>query len=357
MLHVIQTFGEELPAACQNSCEEAWAIFDSFLTKYGSDYDLGERTTRVLRHGLGLFGDSALPVAASAMARLTAGFDATGFPSNLWIAGKIVQRFGNEENPGLRRTFQEAFEHSTQKVISMLQVKSPGEIPDGMLRSFYQTYLLMLFRFGLVLEDYIHLLLELVAHAPNIFFQSSAFPLAFRAAMAALTLVHSEIIFQSLDLFRIVLNHDCLLSGPPQPPKFPIYSTAIRAVVDKEGFVLVGYLLAGLVGDFPEDSTSAVVSIFRALAALWTSQVLSWLPPVLEQLPTTVAPIQAKSQFLADVTRFVFPVSVTLGLIGYKLLYSSVNSGQYDKVKYAILALNRASRKARDRRRITPLDR
>ena len=129
--------------------------------------------------------------------------------------------------------------------------------------------------------------------------------------MAALTLVHSEIIFQALDLFRIILNHDCLLSGssPSQTPKFPIYVTAIRAVIDKEGFVLVGYLLAGLVGDFPEDSTSAVVSIFRALAALWTSQLLSWLPPVLEQLPSAVAPNQAKSQFMADVTRLVFSIS------------------------------------------------
>jgi transportin-3 len=164
----------------------------------------------------------------------------------------------------------------------------------------------------LVLEDYIHLLLELVAHVPDIFFQSSAFPLAFRASMAALTLVHSEIIFQCLDLFRIILTHDCVISGSPQPPKFPIYATAIRTVVDKEGLVLVGYLLAGLVGDFPEDSTSTVVSIFRVLAMLWTSQLLSWLPPVLEQLPPTVAPNQAKSQFLAEVTRFAFTIFVTI---------------------------------------------
>jgi len=177
----------------------------------------------------------------------------------------------------------------------------------------------------LVLEDYIHLLLELVVHAPDIFFQSSAFPLAFRASMAALTLVHSEIIFQSLDLFRIILNHDCLLSNSQQPPKFPIYVTAIRSVVDKEGFALVGYLLAGLVGDFPEDSTSTVVSIFRVLAALWTSQLLSWLPPVLEQLPTTVAPNQAKSQFLTEVTRFVSYIYIMLRLISIIVRSTSAN--------------------------------
>lgn len=120
--------------------------------------------------------------------------------------------------------------------------------------------------------------------------------------MAAFTIVHTDIIFKSLDLFRIILTHDCLLSGTSQPPKFLIYAAAIQDVVSKEGIVLVRYLLAGLIGDFPEDSTSVVVSIFRVLTALWTSQLLSWLPPVLEQLPTAIAPNQAKSQFLADVT-------------------------------------------------------
>jgi len=41
----------------------------------------------------------------------------------------------------------------------------------------------------------------------------------------------------------------------------------------------------------------------------------------------------------------------------FESMYSSVNLGQYDKVKYAILTLNRASRKARDRRRVGALDR
>lgn len=131
MLHVIQTFGDDLPTACRNSCRETWSIFDSFLAKFGSDYDLCERTTRVLRHGLSLFGGATLSVAGSVMARLTSGFDATGFPSNLWISGKIIQRFGDEEDPALRDTFHEVYEHSTRKVVAMLQVKPPGEIPDG----------------------------------------------------------------------------------------------------------------------------------------------------------------------------------------------------------------------------------
>ena len=149
------------------------------------------------------------------------------------------------------------------------------------------------------------MLLQLVDYAPDIYFQSSAFPVAFRAAMAALTVVHTDILLASLNLFRVTLTHDCLLPSTSPPPNFPVYESAIRAVFEEEGFELVGYLLSGLVGDFPEDSTATVVTLFRVISCVWTSELLSWLPLVLQQLPTTTAPNQAKTQFLSDVTRFV----------------------------------------------------
>lgn len=310
MLHVIQSFGDELPAACQNSCEEAWSVFDNFIFKYGSDYDIAERTTRVLRHGVNLFGPSARSVAASVMARMSLAFEATGFPSYLWIAGKLIGRFGNEEDPALRASFQEVYERSTNKVINFLQIKAPGDIPDGTLNPNMSIAVIAHRSYFVVLEDYLQMLLQMVDLGPDIFFQSSAFPIAFRASMAALTLVHSDIIFASLDLFRLILTHDCLNpASSTLPPKFPIYASAIRAVIEKEGFEFVGCLLTGLVGDFPEDSTSMVVSIFRVLSAVWTTQLLSWLPPILQQLPVTAVPNQSKTDFLDEVTRFI-PCSV-----------------------------------------------
>ncbi|KIJ68548.1 hypothetical protein HYDPIDRAFT_106754 [Hydnomerulius pinastri MD-312] len=318
MLHVIGPFGDQLPAACQNSCREAWSVFDGFIAKYAFDYDTAERTTRVLRHGVTLFGQTTLQVASAVLSRMVTSFESTGFSAFLWIAGKIVGRFGNESDTTLRNAFQELFERSTNKVVGLLQSKAPRDIPD-------------------VLEDYVQLLLQLSEMAPDVFFQSTAFPLAFRACMAALTLIHSDLVFASLDLFRKILTHDSLAVSSTQPPKFPIYATAIKAVVDKEGFEFIGYILSGLVGDFPEDSTAVVVSIFHSLARLFSSQLLTWLPPVLQQLPTSSAPNQAKQQFLVDVT-------------------NAVNTGQYDKVKYSILGLHRASRKARDRRRVGPLN-
>ncbi|TFK56998.1 ARM repeat-containing protein [Heliocybe sulcata] len=318
MLHVIQTFGEDLPPSCQSTCQEAWAIFDAFLSKYESDYEVCERSTRVLRHGLQFFGATVLPVAHSVLTRMSSAFEKTGLPSYLWIAGKVINGFGNEENPDLRTAFRDVYERATTKVVTLLQHKAPQDMPD-------------------VMEDYLRLLLQMLEYTPDLFFQSSAFPLAFQVAMAGLTLIHSDIVFASLDLFRMMLTHDCLDPPVVPPPKFPIYAAAIRAVVEKEGLQLVGYLLSGVVGDFPEDSTSTVVTIFRVITTLWPMQLLTWLPQVLQQLPSSAAPNQVKTQFLADVT-------------------NCINNKQPDRVKYAMLALHRASRRARDRRRVGPLD-
>jgi transportin-3 len=150
------------------------------------------------------------------------------------------------------------------------------------------------------------LLSQVLEYAPDIFFETSdAFETAFRAALAALTLIQSDIIFASLELIREILTHDCLSppTGTVPPPKFPIYAAAIQAVIEKDGFELVSYLLLGLVGDFPEDSCSTVIAIFRMLAALWPARLLSWLPMVLQRLPAATVTDQAKSQFMSELTR------------------------------------------------------
>ncbi|KAI8980731.1 ARM repeat-containing protein [Trametes punicea] len=319
MLGVIQSFGEHLPTACHNTHREAWAVFEPFLIKYGSEYPICERTTRVLRLGLTFFGSAALPILPSVLARMASCFEATGFSSYLWFTGKVVGRFGNEEDPALRAAFKDVYERASNKLVTMLQEKPPQMIPD-------------------VLEDYLQMMLQMIDYAPDVFFPSPAFPIAFRVAMAALTLVHSDIIFAALDLLRTIFTHDSLTpTTQPPPPKFPIYAAAIRPVVEREGQELTGYLLSGLVGDFPEESIPMVVTIFRVLGGLWPTQLHTWLPPVVQQLPSTAVPDQVKSSFLADVN-------------------SAIQSGDFDKVKYAARSLHRASRKARERRRAGPME-
>ncbi|RPD64848.1 ARM repeat-containing protein [Lentinus tigrinus ALCF2SS1-6] len=319
MLGVIQSFGEQLPTACQNTYQEAWAVFDPFVAKYGTDYHICERTTRVLRLGLGFFGSATLPIIPSVLTRLGVSFEATGFSSYLWLVGKIVARYGNEEDLAIRAAFKDVYERSSSQLFAILQQKSPQMIPD-------------------VMEDYLQMLIQMIDFTPDIFFPSPALAIAFRAAMAALTLVHSDIVFAALDLIRTILSHECLQpTVQPPPPKFPIYAAAIRPVVEREGAELSGLLLSGTVGDFPEESMPMVVTIFRVLSSLWPTQLLAWLPPAVQQLPPAMVTDAVKTTFISDVN-------------------SAMQSRDYDKVKYALRALRRASRKARERRRVGPMD-
>ena len=302
MLNVVQSFGERLPTACQNTHQEAWAVFEPFIAKYGSEYPICERTTRVLRQGLTFFGSAILSIAPAVLSRMGASFEATGFSSYLWLAGKLVGRFGDEENLTLRAAFKDVYERSSNKMVAILQEKSPQMIPDGkspllfMLRQIADAVIVM--------EDYLQMLLQMIEFTPDIFFPSPAFAIAFRVAMAGLTLVYSDIAYAAIDLLRMIIAHDCLApSSQPPPPKFPIYANAIRPVVEQEGATMTGYLLSGIVGDFPEESIHMVVTIFRVLSSLWPTQLLVWLPPAIQQLPSASAPDAAKAAFITEMNR------------------------------------------------------
>jgi len=318
MLGVVDTFGEDLPPACQNACPEAWAIFDPFLEKLGSDYRVCEHATRCLRMGLNFFGNAVLPLLPSILSRMASCFEATGQPGYIWIVGKVLSRFGNHEDQGLRLAFKEAYERMSGKVVLLLQEKTPPQIPD-------------------VMEDYIQMLLQMIRYAPDLLFPSSAFQVAFKAAVASLILLQTEVVYAALDFITEIMTHDCLLPNPSPPPKFPIYAAAIQPIVQREGLELTTYLISGLVGDFHEETSPMVMMILRALARVWPAELLAWLPEVLTKLPPSSVPEQSKAAFISDITRVV-------------------NSRDYEKVKLAVLALHRASLKARDRRRTGPFD-
>lgn len=131
MLAVVDTFGEDLPPACASTCQESWAIIDTLLTKFGTQYDIAERATRVLRGGLRFFGSAALPVVPSVLARMSIAFEVTGFSSYAWIAGKAISLFGEEDNPDMRLAIKDVYERSTSKLVTLLRQKQLNDIPDG----------------------------------------------------------------------------------------------------------------------------------------------------------------------------------------------------------------------------------
>ena len=131
MLSVVRTFGSDLPAPCQATCQEAWSCLDLFINKYGSEYEASDRVTRLIRHGVTFFGSAALPIAPAVVLKMTSSFETTGNPGYVWIIGKIICEFGNEEDPNLRGAFKESYDRVSEKVLSLLQDKSPAAVPDG----------------------------------------------------------------------------------------------------------------------------------------------------------------------------------------------------------------------------------
>jgi transportin-3 len=140
MLHIVKGFGEHLPATCKDTCEEAWALLDTVIAKYGEHYNVGDRATRVLRYGLDLFGNAVLPIAQHVLSRMATSFATHGISGYVWIISKIIGRFGNEEDPAIRDAFRQAYETVSTKVLSLLQQKPAAELPDGKLQLRYRKF-------------------------------------------------------------------------------------------------------------------------------------------------------------------------------------------------------------------------
>ena len=365
MLAVIQSFGEELPQACQNTCVEVWPVVESVMQNFGGLHYISERSCGTLRLGLQFFGDAALPVIPSVLGRLSGAFESSSHASYIWILGKIVTRFGNEGTPILRNSLRQSFEGVNAHLFGILKMQSADTIPDGkgslsIVAILRLIFLLMV----IVMEDYLHYLLRMLEFCPDLLFLSPSFPNTFRVVLSGLMLYQPDIIYPSLEFILNMLRHDCLTilnaaPGPSPPPNFPLYAAAIRGIIEEQGFSLVGFLLAGMLSHFPEDSISTVVTIFKILAQVWPQQMVAWLPGASEHIPNASLPIESRRVFISDFTRCVIvllEIRFTNTVAWVYIFYSSVASRQFDKVKQVILNLHRASRRVRDRTRLTALD-
>jgi transportin-3 len=140
MLRIIRSFGEDLPSACQNTAGEIWQVLDHLLTKYGSVRDIAEHVCSTLRFGLEFYGtgvpgladqtQSVGGIIPSLLSRLSACFNSTGFPCFIWISGKAIRLFGNEDVPDLRAAFSASFESISSQTFALLEVQSVNDVPD-----------------------------------------------------------------------------------------------------------------------------------------------------------------------------------------------------------------------------------
>ncbi|KAH7104256.1 ARM repeat-containing protein [Auriculariales sp. MPI-PUGE-AT-0066] len=327
MLHVVRSFGDTLPQACQGTCPELWAMFDAFLLKYGGHFPVADATSRVLRQGLNLFQDGVLPVVPSALNRMTACFESTQFACYLWMVAKIITAFGNEEAADFRTLFKDSFNRCSASIVALLLASSSREHVD-------------------VLEDYVHLAFQLSDCAPDALYTVPGLSAAFHGAVEVLAVSKSDdAIGSALYFFRAVFYHDALRldsalsSAPgtpagtpgPIPPKWPEYALAIRAAFAEQHVRLLQALLSGVVDDFPNESLHTIGTLLRAMATIWPTELAQALPVAVDAISSKSLARESKAAFLTQIG-------------------TALTSGGQQEIKSALQLLVRESRKTRDRR-------
>lgn len=167
-----------------------------------------------------------------------------------------------------------------------------------------------------VLDDYVHLLLEMISSAPLQLLASPAFPRSFSLAIAALSLPADNIVLTTLDYLTLLMNHPAITSPSTNGSSTPSPSTptssispsdrsamaqSLRSVLTNQGFTLLSLVLGGLVTGYSEDAVPLVTTIVRVLAGMFTQEMTAWIPPAIEALPSTSVPLVEKQNFLSKI--------------------------------------------------------
>ncbi|WWC63014.1 uncharacterized protein I303_105612 [Kwoniella dejecticola CBS 10117] len=297
---------DPLPQECYNTPSEIYGILDSLLEKYAKSFTISERVGTVLRRGLAFFPTQALePIVQPLLSRMVLSFEQTGYPSFLWITGKVTSKFGDAVNSGnqaLGGLLVGGFETLTNSMARLLQTKLAIEIPDAM-------------------EDYGHLFMAYLTSMPNQILASQSIQMAVSHVLASLTCPATEMILIALDVLANVSTQ----SNDPR----------IASILNTYGKAIVQILINGIVTDFPEDSMDQVQTILHALSSSGSSnpqEIESWFSGAVGGLAGHVVPQEAKQAFLADV-------------------HAHLIDRSSDRLKNGLINLVRAARRAKERGR------
>ncbi|WWC71179.1 uncharacterized protein I206_105132 [Kwoniella pini CBS 10737] len=302
-LNIVRSI-EPLPQACYNTPAEIYGILDSFLDKYAKLHYISERVGTVLRRGLTFFPPQALEsIVQPLLNRMVRSFEQTGFPSYLWITGKVTAKFGEIANSGnqeLGELLVGSFENLTNAMAKLLQTKVAIEIPD-------------------VMDDYDHLFMAYLTAIPNLTLSSPSVRLGVSHVLASLTCPSTETILISLDVLANLSIH---VHAPP-----------IASTLNTYGKVIVSILINGVVTDFPEDSLDQVQTVLNALTSSGNPQEIEgWFREAIGDLPGHLVPNEAKQGFLGDV-------------------HGHLADQSSDKLRNGLINLVRAARRAKERGR------
>jgi len=333
-LSTINKLEGDLPAECLKTMGEIWTVVSEILEQFGSSIKLSERVCALIRRGLNFYGEACLPLVGSVLEKVTAGFEASGCSSYLWITSKILSAFPELSDPNYLAAIKLAFERQSSRVFPLANEANASSISD-------------------VIEDYIRLLSSLMDTQDSILLSSSCFHQSFPIVLTCLEFFDPEPVYTSLDYIRQILGHSSLemqngtTTGPDGKPgssgksssaDCALFAQSISQLVTQNGYLLCEVLLRRTLTDFPEDALSTVIILFRLLSDFFPLQLASWVPTIMDHLPPKVVTLPDKEKFLLA-------------------LKQALQETRSELVKQAILDLVKSCRRERARERFAEEER
>jgi len=333
-LSTINKLEGDLPAECLKTMGEIWTVVSEILEQFGSSIKLSERVCALIRRGLNFYGEACLPLVGSVLEKVTAGFEASGCSSYLWITSKILSAFPELSDPNYLAAIKLAFERQSSRVFPLANQANASSISD-------------------VIEDYIRLLSSLMDTQDSILLSSSCFHQSFPIVLTCLEFFDPEPVYTSLDYIRQILGHSSLemqsgtTTGPDGKPgssgkrssaDCALFAQSISQLVTQNGYLLCEVLLRRTLTDFPEDALSTVIILFRLLSDFFPLQLASWVPTIMDHLPPKVVTLPDKEKFLLA-------------------LKQALQETRSELVKQAILDLVKSCRRERARERFAEEER
>ncbi|KAI9600178.1 hypothetical protein KEM48_000592 [Puccinia striiformis f. sp. tritici PST-130] len=116
--------------------------------------------------------------------------------------------------------------------------------------------------------------------------------------------------------------------------EYQLFVQSIKQLIVQNGYLLTEVLLRRTLTDFPEDSLSLVIILFRLLSDFFPMELATWVPSVIERLPPKIVSIADREKFLVAFNK-------------------ALQENRSESVKQSLLDLVKSSRRERARERFS----
>ncbi|KAH6560059.1 hypothetical protein BASA50_003202 [Batrachochytrium salamandrivorans] len=225
----------EIPLSETHPCiqivGQMWPIIQALHDRHGKDITIAECAARLLQSILSSYKQHALPILPQLIEFLVQQFESTGFSCHLWIAGRCVRIFGDDEKDEGRLVCM-LVEKLTTLVFGLVQAS--GQSMDTIDE---------------VIEEYHMLLSEFIDSCPKLFLGSALWTSTIQCALFCLSAPSPISLVSVLRYFN-----DLISLGLPSQKTVPVAATAqVRDMLIHNGPDIAKAMLRGLVFTFPRD--------------------------------------------------------------------------------------------------------